>query len=307
MSSWQQGAGKSKSGPNRRSRSHRRSRQSLHSPQPIAKIFKGPIQLHFSGPRRRATRSNGPHQPTIMPATSRMLHGKQRLAARGRLQAAAQPRILRAGRPIRGGGGACRGRRAAGAAQFGAGEQFGELSSLPALSCTSRSSRQPIAARCSGWLAPWQDQPDSRRRGCSKLLTKPRQDAAGAARSVSVSSVTAPNLLSITPAVWISRVPSGSIRAARSASGGRPWLDLGAGPVDFKFGRHRLVRRGPAQHVLAAAFAVPQHLISLCLAGEIELAHGEGRGRARGRHEIRAAAPARPRRPRTASYNVSPA
>ena len=53
--------------------------------RPIRRVHSNGVvdSRHFSRRDRRATRSNRPHPSTIMPGVSRMLHEKQRLAARG--------------------------------------------------------------------------------------------------------------------------------------------------------------------------------------------------------------------------------
>src|SRR4051812_27648369 len=70
--------------------------------------------------------------------------------------------------------------------------------SFPAASRTSRSSMQPIAARRAGSVSPWHDQPEIRKFGWSKPLMKLRQGRVPPL--LGPSSVTAPNLLSMTPA-----------------------------------------------------------------------------------------------------------
>src|ERR1700677_3596745 len=83
--------------------------------------------------------------------------------------------------------------------------------SFPEVRRISRFSMQPIAARRAGTASPWHDQPDIRTLGSSRRLRKPRQDAASFASPARRSSVTGPNLLSMTPAASSSRQPSGSI------------------------------------------------------------------------------------------------
>jgi hypothetical protein len=72
--------------------------------------------------------------------------------------------------------------------------------SFPDVRRISRLNIQPTAARRAGMLSPWQDQPDIRTFGSSSCLMKPTQDAASLASAASRSSVTGPNLLSMTPA-----------------------------------------------------------------------------------------------------------
>ena len=126
---------------------------------------------------------------------------------------------------------------------------------------------QPIAARRAGRVSPWQDQPEIRRSGCVEALHEAEAGRRVAGAVGKPSSVTVPNLLSMTPAASSSRMPSGSIRAAMFGDRRSRLAQFAAGAVDFQFSHRLFARRGPAEDVLAAALGMPEYLVSLCFAG----------------------------------------
>ena len=97
------------------------------------------------------------------------------------------------------------------------------------------------------------------------------------------SSVTWPNLLSMTPAA--SSSPSsrcGAHSRGDVGHGGPDAAQFGAGTIDFELGDRPSCRATPAEDVLAAAFGMPEDLVRLCFVGRIDLADGKCRLRARG-------------------------
>src|SRR5215211_4461378 len=92
--------------------------------------------------------------------------------------------------------------------------------SFPAVSSISRFSVQAMAVRRAGNVSPWQDQPEIRKFGWSIRLRKLMQERAPSASPVGSSSVTAPNLLSMTPAGSNARATIKSVRPAMSAIAG---------------------------------------------------------------------------------------
>ena len=205
---------------------------------------------------------------TIMPGRAKKLHENQHLGAidgrlrgccgawgsrrrspsppmrRGRSAAAQSPRLSSA--------------RANNSASFG---------SFPAVSRISRFSMQPIAARRAGRVSPWQDQPEIRKSGSSKRLMKPRQAGVvvGVAdqpeqRHGAEFAVDDPRRFQSAHAF---AGPSGPRFRRWRARTGR----FAAGAVDFELRDRLFARRRPAEDVLAAAFGVPEDLVSLCFAG----------------------------------------
>src|SRR5262245_37807322 len=57
-------------------------------------------------------------------------------------------------------------------------------------------------------------------------------------------------------------------------------VELFTRTIDFEFSDRRATGAAPMEHVLAAAFRVPENLVSLCLAWKNEVTDGEPRCRA---------------------------